>query len=321
MTSRELTLASLAHRTSDRIPHCIHFASDMRDKLKAERGVTDDGIYFDNDVVRVFPPWWRWKNLDPAFKKAEWPDPRVTVWGQGAYEDFYANAERWHKADKYVLACIYGSFFEMAYWARGMENFLADMLSEPDQTRKFLDDMLRRNLVMLENILWCPHVDGVLLGSDWGTQADLFMSPETWQSFIRPYEQAEYSMIKSYGKHMWIHSCGNIVKIIPSLIEMGVDVLNPVQPECMDLATLKREFGKDLTFWGGLSTQRTLPYGTADDVRREARNTCDILGKGGGFIFAPSQELQADVPLANLDALREFALSGISPSPDASKAL
>jgi uroporphyrinogen decarboxylase len=303
MTSRDLVYRAIAHQTADRIPFCIGLAQDMREKLKAERGVTDENAYFDNDVIRIFPPWWRWKDLDASFYRAELPTRRVTVWGQGSYGDFHAEAERWHTAGKYVVACIYGSFFEMAYWARGMENFLADMLTEPEHTVRFLEDMLRRNLVMLENILWCPQVDGVLLGSDWGSQADLIMSPATWREFIRPYEQREYDLIKSYGKHVWVHSCGNIVKVIPDLIKMGVDVLNPVQPECMDLAMLKREFGKDLTFWGGLSTQRTLPYGSPADVRREAREVKAILGAGGGHIFAPAQELQADVPLGNVEAL------------------
>ena len=133
------------------------------------------------------------------------------------------------------------------------------------------------------------------------------MSPDTWQNLIRPGEQREYDLLKSYGKYVWIHSCGCIEKIIPSLIEMGVDVLNPVQPEAMDIARLKARYGNRLTFWGGLSTQKTLPYGTPEAVRAESRAVRKLMGTGGGYIFAPAQEIQSDVPAANMLALIESA--------------
>lgn len=307
MTSRERVLAAIGHQETDRPPYCIGFAADGREKLQAEQGITDEEAFLDNDVIRVFPPWWRLKDLDPSYHRPDPPTARLGVWGQGSYEDFYQSAQRWHEAGKYVVACIYGTIFETAYWTRGMDNFLSDMLTCPQYVHALLGDFLRRNLVMLENILWCPHIDGVLLGSDWGTQRALIMSPAAWTEFIRPCEQAQYELIKSYGKHVWLHSCGCITSIIPGLIELGVDVLNPVQPECMDLAYLKREFGRDLTFWGGLSTQTTLPFGTPEEVRQEARAVRDLLGRGGGLIFAPAQELQADVPFANIEALLEVA--------------
>jgi len=122
----------------------------------------------------------------------------------------------------------------------------------------------------------------VLLGSDWGSQLDLLMSPDTWEAMIRPGEQREYDLVHSYGKDVWVHSCGNIVKAIPSLIEMGLDVLNPVQPECMDLETLKKEYGDKLAFWGGISTQQALPYGTPDEVRAETRRVRDLMSQDGG---------------------------------------
>jgi uroporphyrinogen decarboxylase len=283
---------------------------DMKEKLREERGIIDEDAMFDNDVIRLSPPWWQWKNVDgsmDSWTDFDTPATRPTITGDGSYADFYATVDRMHEAGKYVLVCVYGSHFEKAYFARGIENFLADMAGSVEWSREYLQGIIQRNLVMLENFLSHPHIDGVLLGSDWGSQCDLLMSPSSWQELIRPGEQVEYDLIRSYGKHVWIHSCGNVVKIIPSLIEMGIDVLNPVQPECMDIAMLKREYGKDLTFWGGLSTQKTLPYGTPDDVRREAREVRKVLGAGGGLIFAPAQEIQSDVPLANLDALIEVA--------------
>jgi uroporphyrinogen decarboxylase len=124
---------------------------------------------------------------------------------------------------------------------------------------------------------------------------------------IRPGEQAEYDLIHSYGKDVWIHSCGDIRELLPRLVEMGVDVLNPVQPECMDIAELKSSFGDRLTFWGGISTQRTLPFGKPDEVRNEARRIRSLMAVGGGYIFSPAQGIQGDVPPVNILALLEVA--------------
>lgn len=165
-------------------------------------------------------------------------------------------------------------------------------------------------MVMLENIVSVPEIDGILLGSDWGTQQDLFMQPETWRELIRPGQQRMFDLIKEFDKDLWIHSCGNIRKIIPDLVEMGVDVLNPVQPECMDIKELKESFGSKICFWGGLSTQQTLPFGTPEDVKKEAREVRDMMSKDGGFILAPSQEIQGDVPTENLLALIDVAKNG-----------
>jgi uroporphyrinogen decarboxylase len=161
--------------------------------------------------------------------------------------------------------------------------------------------------VMLENILTDDEIDGVLLGSDWGSQRSLLMSPAIWRDLIAPGEKREYDLVHSAGKHVWIHSCGCIDTIMPDLVEIGMDVLNPVQPEAMDIARLKALYGDRITFWGGISTQRTLPYGTPDEVRADVRRTVELMGRGGGYITAPSQCLQDDVPLANIVALIDEA--------------
>ena len=176
-----------------------------------------------------------------------------------------------------------------------------------DFAKNLLNKIIEKNMVMLENFLALPEIDGVLLGSDWGSQRGLLMSPEMWDEMIRPGEQREYELVHSYGKDVWLHSCGDIQVLIPSLIEIGVDVLNPVQPECMDIRMLKENYGDRLTFWGAISTQQTLPYGTPDEVRKEARRVRDLMSKNGGYIFSPSQDIQRDVPVENVMALLEVA--------------
>ena len=209
--------------------------------------------------------------------------------------------------DKYILVRIYGSHFEKANFARGIENFLADMAADPAFSKRFLNRIIDKNMVMLENILTAPEIDGVLLGRDWGTQLSLLMSPAVWQEQIRPGEQREYDLIHSYGKDVWVHSCGNVEALIPSLIEIGVDVLNPVQPEAMDLANLKAKFGQQMTFWGGISTQQALPFGTPEEVKQETRRVRDLMSQDGGYILAPAQAIQGDVPAENNMALIEVA--------------
>lgn len=123
------------------------------------------------------------------------------------------------------MVLIYGSHFEKANFARGIENFLTDIGCNRDFARSFLNHIIEKNLVMLDNILTYPEIDGILLGSDWGSQRSLLMSPDVWRELIAPGEKREYDMIKQAGKDVWIHSCSNIEPIIPGLIDMGVDVL------------------------------------------------------------------------------------------------
>jgi uroporphyrinogen decarboxylase len=310
MNRRELVKAALRHQETPRVPYCIKFTPEGEKNVK-KLGAASADEYFDNDIVTVFPPWWQWYELGDDWKQPAVPTSPPRVCGRGSYTEFFAMLKLLREnSDKYILVMVYGSHFEKANFARGIENFLADMAGAPEFAQALLTRIIEKNLVMLENFLAASEIDGVLLGSDWGTQRDLIMSPRTWQKMIRDGEQREYDLVHSYGKDVWIHSCGNVERIIPSLIEMGVDVLNPVQPEAMDLASLKARFGDRLTFWGGISTQQTLPNGTPAEVIAEARRVRDLMSQGGGYIFSPSQEIQGDVPPENIAALRQVAQEG-----------
>jgi uroporphyrinogen-III decarboxylase len=308
MTRRELVRTAIGHREAARIPYLIDFCQDAWETMLPRAGGLDQGAFVDNDVESFNPVWWGWGQLEADWKGFDPPHSRDHVVGRGSYTELFEGMKRAReRTDKYILVRIYGSHFEKAYFARGIEGFLADMAGSPEFARRFLTRIIDRNMVMLETMLSAPEIDGVLLGSDWGSQQDLLMSPESWQELIRPGEQREYDLIHAYGKDVWIHSCGNVERIIPSLVEMGVDVLNPVQPEAMDLEGLKGAWGDRLTFWGGLSTQRTLPFGTPDEVREECRAVKRLLGRGGGLIFSPAQSIQSDVPVDNILALLDVA--------------
>lgn len=308
MTRREYVKAAIEHRSTDRVPYYIRFCGDAWDALKAVIGDVSHQDFIDDDILGFGPPWWDWHQLENDWHGMGAPKSRAKVIGSGSYADFDKTIKTARdKTDKYTLVLIYGSHFEKANAARGIQNFLADMAGEREFAQKLLNRIIEKNMVMLENILVMAEIDGILLGSDWGSQRGLLMSPEMWDEMIRPGEQKEYELVHSYGKDVWLHSCGNIEAIIPKLIEIGVDVLNPVQPECMDIQKLKENYGDRLTFWGGISTQQTLPYGTPDEVKKEARRVRDMMAKNGGYIFAPSQDIQRDVPAENIMALLEVA--------------
>jgi uroporphyrinogen decarboxylase len=275
--------------------------------VQRELGATDADAWLANDVYQLYVPWYRWHELGSDWAGMEPPTSPPTVIGHGSYSEMAENAAKARADGKYVLAMVYASHFERAYFARGFENFMADIVGDFVFAKRLCQTIIQKNLVMLENFLHLCDIDGVLLGSDWGSQRGLLMSLAAWDEMIRPGEQQEYDLVHAYGKDVWVHSCGDVQRLIPRLIEMGLNVLNPVQPECMDIARLKADFGGRLTFWGGISTQRTLPFGSPQEVRQEARRVRDLMAQGGGYILSPSQAIQGDVPPANILALMEVA--------------
>ncbi len=333
MNRRERVQLAIRHLEGDGIPSCIHLDAGGQKKyfdalmekyvhgeileLYREGKISKrHAIYYSmgNHVLTVDCPWWDWYQVPEEYLQEEAPEYLPRTIGTGSYEEFIRQIQSIKQyTDAYVLVTIWGSHFEKAYFARGIENFLADLAVEPEYAEKLLKTIIRKNMVMLENIVHIPGIDGILLGSDWGSQKDLLMSPNVWRQLIRPGEEEEYALIREAGLDVWVHSCGNIRRIMPDLAEIKVDVLNPLQPECMDVYEIKKEFGNAMTFWGGISTQEILPYGTPEQVREETLKIAKNLSKGGGYITAPSQEIQADVPFENLCMLVDTAkeLAGI----------
>ena len=311
MDRRDLVRAAIQHREAARVPYVIDLTREAAEALSDTLAGRTVDAFLDNDVYDLRAPWWGWHELGPDWREPPTPTSRAQVRGTGSYTEFVEEAKMAQATTgKYILVRVYGSHFEKANAARGIENFLADMAADPAFAKRLLTSIVDRNMVMLENILSVPEVDGILLGSDWGSQRGLLMSPGVWDEMIRPGEQREYDLVHAYGKDVWVHSCGNVEPLIPSLIQMGLDVLNPVQPEAMDLAHLKRAYGDRLTFWGGISTQDTLPFGTPEEVKREVRRVRALMSRSGGYILAPAQSIQDDVPLENLLALLEVAREG-----------
>jgi uroporphyrinogen decarboxylase len=206
--------------------------------------------------------------------------------------------------DRCRTYCIGFSTFERAWSLRGMENLLMDMIIYPDFVHGLLDIICEHNLKLLNIALEYPF-DCCYFGDDWGQQKGTIMGPNYWREFIKPRIARVYDKAKRSGKFIAHHSCGDISELFPDLIEIGLDVYQTFQPEIYDVKAVKQEYGKDLSFWGAISTQRVLPFVSPDEVKRVTREMLDVLGKGGGYIAGPTHDIPGDVPPENIVAMVE----------------
>jgi uroporphyrinogen decarboxylase len=195
------------------------------------------------------------------------------------------------------------SLYERAWTLRGMENLLIDFIDNPGFVRELLNAIADYNIAQVHGALRY-EIDGVYFGDDWGQQHGLQMGPKIWREFILPVLQRMYSAVHDSGKYVFIHSCGDVDELFPDLIQAGVNCFNPFQPEVMDVFELMKAYRGRLSFLGGLSTQRTLPFGTAADVKRETLKLLEY-GRQGNYIFAPAHDVEGDVPLENMLAFLE----------------
>jgi uroporphyrinogen decarboxylase len=148
-------------------------------------------------------------------------------------------------------------------------------------------------------------IDGVIFGDDYGGQRGLLISPGMWRGFIKPYLKEMFGMAHAMGYNVFIHSCGNVSLILDDLVEIGLDVFNPFQPEVVDVEELLDRYAGRLAFYGGLSIQKTLPFGSTADVRAEVTHRLGLARTYGGYIISPSHEMPPDIPVENVLAMVE----------------
>jgi uroporphyrinogen decarboxylase len=196
-----------------------------------------------------------------------------------------------------------------AMYLRGLENAFLDLILRPEIAHAVLGQIKTFYVVYLERILEAAKgkIDIVLTGDDFGSQKGLLVSPLTWRTFIKPGFAAYISLIKSYGARAMHHTCGSVVDLLPEMVECGLDVLQSLQPEAsgMSLAGLKRAFGQRICYHGGISIQRTMPFGTRETIRREVRDIAETIKPGGGYIYCTAHNIQADTSVQNVQALVE----------------
>jgi uroporphyrinogen decarboxylase len=213
-----------------------------------------------------------------------------------------------------VAAAWAGHMYENAWQVRGYEEFLVDMIERPAWCECILDRFMERNLKIAEAAARAG-ADLLRTGDDVANQNAMMFSMLAWRGFIKSRWARVYAAARAIKPDIaiWYHSDGNIEAIIPELIEIGVTILNPVQPECMDAVKLKDMYGRSLVFDGTIGTQSTMPFGTVDEVRRVVRRNREKLGYDGALVLAPTHVLEPEVPLENIEAFREEAAR---PGPD-----
>jgi uroporphyrinogen decarboxylase len=231
----------------------------------------------------------------PTLKGYAFPDPVAPH----VFAQVDENIKKY--GDRFRIFGIGFSLYERAWAMRGLQTLLMDFYDNPQFVHDFLNNIADYNISQIKEALKYD-IDGVMFGDDWGQQHGLQMGPKLWHEFIYPVLKRMYAAGVGAGKKVFIHSCGDVDELFDDLVGIGLNVFNPFQPEVMDVSTLIPQYRGRLAFYGGMSTQKTLPYGTVDDVRRETKNLLE-LGKDGGYIFSPAHDVPKDVPLENMLAM------------------
>ena len=248
---------------------------------------------------------------EPALQdleKASWPDPA----DPGRYRGLRERARDLHeKTDYAVILNLPVGPVHLCQFLRGYAEWLQDLLLHPAFAEGLLDRCVEVWTQVTSRALEeaGEFVDVVMYGDDIGTQRGPLLRPELYRRMIKPGHRRMAEAVKRFGKPIFYHSCGSVYRLLPDLIDVGIDALNPVQVSAaeMDTQSLKREFGRHLTFWGGIDTQSVLPRGSVQDVREEVKRRIADLAPGGGYVLSAVHNIQPEVPPENLIAMYEAA--------------
>lgn len=234
----------------------------------------------------------------------DWPDIDKAY----RYESLAGRIEELHARGYAVNGEMYQTIFETAWLMRDMNQFLVDMYLNQPLIEAMLERMSYLRIEQAKHFAKAG-VDVIRLGDDIVTQRGLLFSKEFYRKFFKPTIKKIVEEVKSINPEVlvFMHSCGKIEEMIPEYIDCGIDILNPVQPECNNLTYIEKEFGNDIAFWGGLGVQSVLPNGTVDEVRKAVLDTQTILGKKGSWLAAPAHILDPTIPWENIIAFVDAA--------------
>lgn len=343
MTSKERVATAIAHEEPDRVPVCATYVPEITEKLMAKYHPQGDlGVALGNDMVKIS------SGLENSFYYKETPEyvcPYGITWRNisnetGHFSEIYKHplagdeqkiydyvmpkvsdaldviaatekAVADYGRDYWIIGSCQCSVFEAAWYLRGLDTFMMDLAMEEDYAGILLDKVMQFPLEMGLKYIDLG-VDMVWLGDDIATQRNMMLSPDMWRKYFKPRYAEMFSQFKKRNPNIKLcyHSCGNLSDVVDELAEIGLDVLNPIQPMAMNPAEFKKRFGKKLTMYGTMDVQNILPFGTAEEVRAEVKNLIDGCAKGGGFILSPAHHVQSDTSVENIEAFyaaaREF---------------
>jgi uroporphyrinogen decarboxylase len=338
LSARERVYRSIRRQPLDYLPWQMDLTRGVEMGLKRYFG-TDDLITATGDhivwVKPLLPPALADLTLEPGLVKGEFGDiwrmrDEAGNWGELVYSPIpqptladyripdpalpgrfdHVPAMRARYPDRFLLVSL-GGLFERAWGlCGGFERYLYYLAAEVRFVEE-LTEKLADYVCALIPQLAGMDIDGVRIGDDWGFQDNLMVRPDVWRKLYKKHYRRIFETIRAHGFITAMHSCGRLTRILPDLIEIGLQVYHPLQPEAMDVAAAKRDFGEEITFWGGLGTQSTLPLGSPDDVRREVRERIELF-RDGGYILAPAGAMSPETPIENVVAFINTAKDQMS---------
>ena len=330
-------------RRPDRVPKSAGFTPVIQEKFEQATGETDAAKYFDYDSTAVgflgpqeTPDWSRWYpdglpagtsiseygtayipgtfhhfwrlnfpmkgvNSTEEMDEFPWPDYKPDY----RHSHLEADVKRIQDDGWYVQGAV-GHIWENSWQITSMEKLMMDFLEHPDQAAYVLD-RVTENAEFMARRFAQAGCDGLLCGDDIAMQQKLMFHPDLWREWLKPRWARVWKAAREAKPdiQIWYHSDGNVEDVIPDLIEIGLDILNPVQPECMDPAKLKLQYGDRLAFWGCIGTQTSFPFDTAEEMKQTVKHMIDTVGQGGGLFLAPTHVLEPEVPWENIAAFFE----------------
>jgi uroporphyrinogen decarboxylase len=335
MRPKERVRTAIEHREPDRVPIFATYTPETEAALRGRIGgeELDAGVALGNDIVKdcvglemsyylsdeptyVCPFGITWKNVynysghyteivgpplagdEDKLERYRIPDPTDPA----LYRPMERILDRYGK-DYWIVGSCQCSIFEASWYLRGLDQFLVDLALNPDYVNALMDKVMEFPRQALKKYIEMG-VDMVWMGDDVSTQAGMMISPDMWRDYLKPRYATLFREFKELDPDIKIayHSCGNCEAIIPEMIEIGLDVLNPIQPMAIDPLTVKRNYGDRLTLFGAMDVQRVMPFGSPAEVEAEVRRLVEGCGKGGGFILAGAHHFQSDTDLAKVDA-------------------
>lgn len=331
MTPKERMGRALRRQILDRLPVQTNCTPAMQQKLAAyfQVGIAELPRILDNHLLRVdlaFPKtlnadgsvsfdWWGagwdtrtegyWHSFSPLGENTDlaafnWPDPSAPELLEAAARAMAADNQQHFVAPNFGM-CL----FERAWSLRGFDALLMDLVTEPAWVEELLERIVEIQIAVARRFVELG-VDGGYFGDDYGAQHGMLFSPKVWRQLFKPRLKRLFAVFREAGLPVILHSDGDIWAILPDLVDIGLNCLNPVQPEVLEHGRLYREFGKDLSFYGGISTQTVMPGGTREQVKAAvAACVRELAPDGTGLVLGPSHRMQSDIPPENVSAMLE----------------